>query len=69
MKGIGMRMACAVPTATPIPDARAPSPEAESSCGSRHLKSTLIQTCVHVDEAVIGPQYTRKEMERATTPY
>ena len=24
--------------------------------------------CVHVDEAVMGPQYTRTETERATTP-
>ena len=24
---------------------------------------------VHVDEAVMGPQYTRTETERATTPY
>ena len=34
-----------------------------------HLKSNLIRTCVHVDEAVMGPQYTRTETERATTPY
>ena len=36
-----------------------------------HLKSTLIRTGVHVDEAVMGrdSQYTRTETERATTPY
>ena len=30
--------------------------------------SQILFRRVHVDEAVMGPQYTRTEMERATTP-
>ena len=36
-----------------------------------HLKSNLIRTCVHVDEAVMGLSVhtNATETERATTPY